>query len=351
MARTILVTGATGFTGGNLARRLAARGEHVRALVRDASKAESLIANGIDVRVGQLTSLDDVMAAARGCDQIHHIAAVFRTAGHPDSYYRDVNIGGTKNVLEAARRLDCERVVHCSTVGVHGHIEEPPASETYRFAPGDIYQRTKLEGELAVQQAARRGQRVTIVRPSPIYGEGDLRFLKLYRAVARGVFVMIGSGNPKLHLVHIDDLVDGIVLTSTSEAALGQVFILAGPQAPTLNELVGHIAHALGVAAPRWRVPLWPVKTAGIVCEWVCVPLRIEPPLHRRRVGFFTHHREFDCSKAVGLLGYAPRVSPAEGIARTAAWYRAAGYLGETAPPVTRPTAMTQPGQESPVSK
>ncbi|HET9106390.1 MAG TPA: NAD-dependent epimerase/dehydratase family protein [Steroidobacteraceae bacterium] len=327
MARTILVTGATGFTGGNLARRLAASGEHVRALVRDASKAESLRASGIDVRVGQLTSLDDVTAAARGCDQIHHIAAVFRTAGHPDSYYRDVNIGGTRNVLEAARRLDLERVVHCSTVGVHGHIEEPPASETYRFAPGDIYQRTKLEGELAVQEAARRGQRVTIVRPSPIYGEGDLRFLKLYRAVARGVFVMIGSGTPKLHLVHIDDLVDGIVLASSSEAALGEVFILAGPQAPTLNELVGHIARALGVAAPRWRVPLWPVKTAGILCESVCVPLRIEPPLHRRRVAFFTHHREFDCSKARRLLGYAPRVTPAEGIARTAAWYRAAGYL------------------------
>lgn len=351
MPRTILVTGATGFTGGHLARRLVADGEHVRALVRDASKAQSLIASGIDVRVGQLTSLDEVMAAARGCDQIHHIAAVFRTAGHPDSYYRDVNIGGTKNVLEAARRLDLERVVHCSTVGVHGHIEEPPASETYRFAPGDIYQRTKLEGELAAQAAARRGQRVTIVRPSPIYGEGDLRFLKLYRAVARGVFVMIGSGRPKLHMVHIDDLVDGIVLASTSEAALGQVFILAGPQAPTLNELVAHIAHALGVAEPRWRVPLWPVETAAVLCESVCVPLRIEPPLHRRRVAFFTHHREFDGAKAERLLGYAPRVSPAEGIARTAAWYRAAGYLGEAASSVTRPTAMTHHERHRPVSK
>jgi dihydroflavonol-4-reductase len=351
MARTILVTGATGFTGGHLARRLAARGEHVRALVRDPAQAEALNASGIEARVGQLTSLEDVTEAARGCDQIHHIAAVFRTAGHPDSYYRDVNVGGTTNVLEAARRLDLERVVHCSTVGVHGHIEEPPASETYRFAPGDIYQRTKLEGELAAQAAARRGQRVTIVRPCPIYGEGDLRFLKLYRAVARGVFVMIGSGMPKLHLVHIDDLVDGIVLASSSEAALGEVFILAGPHAPTLNELVGHIARALGVPAPRWRVPLWPVMTAGILCETVCVPLRIEPPLHRRRVGFFTHHREFDCSKAGRLLGYAPRVTPAEGIARTAAWYRAAGYLGETAPPATRPTATTRHGQHSPVSK
>jgi dihydroflavonol-4-reductase len=340
MPRTILVTGATGFTGGNLARRLAAQGDRVRALVRDAARADSLMAGGIDVRVGELTSLNDVIAAARGCDQIHHIAAVFRTAGHPDSYYREVNIGGVENVLEAARRVGCERLVHCSTGGVHGHIARPPASETYPFGPGDIYQRTKLEGELAAQAAARRGQPVTIVRPGPIYGEGDLRFLKLYRAVARGVFVMIGSGTPKLHMVHIDDLVDGILLCSTSPAALGEVFILAGPEAPTLNEIVRHIAHALGVAQPRWRIPVWPVKAAGALCELVCVPLRIEPPLHRRRVAFFTHHREFDCSKAGRLLGYAPKVRPAEGIRRVAAWYRAAGYLRPAAPAATRAGAL-----------
>ncbi|MGH8296128.1 MAG: NAD-dependent epimerase/dehydratase family protein, partial [Steroidobacteraceae bacterium] len=203
--------------------------------------------------------------------------------------------------------------------------------------------------------AARRGQRVTIVRPCPIYGEGDLRFLKLYRAVARGAFVMIGNGAPRLHLVHIDDLVDGILLCSTSEAALGEVFILGGPEAPTLNELVRHIARALGVAEPRWRIPLWPVQAAGALCEWVCVPLRIEPPLHRRRVGFFTHHREFDCSKAAQLLGYAPRVTPAEGIARTAEWYRACGYLGpaagRAAQASSRRDTVPQTGQHNPVTK
>ena len=349
MARTILVTGATGFTGGNLARRLAAQGENVRALVRDPSKAEGLAAAGIDVRAGQLTSLNDVVAAARGCDQIHHIGAVFRTAGHPDSYYREVNVGGTQNVLEAARRVGCERVVHCSTGGVHGHIANAPADETYPFGPGDVYQRTKLEGELAASAAARRGQPVVIVRPGPIYGEGDLRFLKLYRAVARGVFVMVGSGKPKLHMVHIDDLVDGFVLCSTSEAALGEIFILAGPDAPTLNELVRYIARALGVTEPRSRIPVWPVKLAGFLCESVCVPLRIDPPLHRRRVAFFTHHREFDCSKAARLLGYAPRVSSQAGIGRTADWYRAAGYLADTRS--LRATAVTPPGQRSPVSK
>ncbi len=333
MPRTILVTGATGFTGGHLARRLAARGDNVRALVRDPEKAAGLTAAGIDVRVGQLTSPGDVLAAARGCEQIHHVAGAFRTAGHPDSYYREVNVGGIHNVLEAARRVGCERVIHCSTVGVHGHIANPPASETYPFGPGDIYQRTKLEGERAASAAARSGQPVVIVRPAPTYGEGDLRFLKLYRAIARGVFVMIGSGTPKLHMVHVDDLVDGFILCSTSEAALGEIFIFAGPQALTLDELVRHIARALGVAEPRWRIPVWPVKAAAMLCESICVPLHIEPPLHRRRVGFFTHHREFDSSKAARLLGYSPKIHPAEGIARVVEWYRTVGYLPAASTP------------------
>jgi nucleoside-diphosphate-sugar epimerase len=151
--------------------------------------------------------------------------------------------------------------------------------------------------------------------------------------------------------VHIDDLVDGILLCSTSEAALGQVFILGGPDAPTLTELVRDIAHSLGVAEPKWRIPVWPVKAAGLLCESVCVPLGIEPPLHRRRVGFFTHHREFDCSKAARILGYSPKVSAACGIQRTADWYRAAGYLAQAAPGAARPGAMQPPRQRSPVAK
>jgi len=90
------------------------------------------------------------------------------------------------------------------------------------------------------------------------------------------------------------------------------------------------------------------VYGAAFLCETLCVPLRLDPPLHRRRVAFFTHHREFDCSKAVRLLGYVPRVSAAEGIARTAQWYRSAGYLGAVG---TRPGAMAHGGRHSTASK
>jgi dihydroflavonol-4-reductase len=322
-----LVTGATGFLGGSLAVGLKSAGHRVRALVRPGSSTERLERAGIEIVEGQLTDAADVMAAANGCDQIYHNAAVFRTAGHPDSYYRDVNVGGTVHVLEAARRLGCERVVHCSTGGVHGHVEDPPADEGYRFQPGDIYQQSKLEGEQAAAAAARSGQPVTIFRPGAMYGEGDLRFLKLFRAIRNGRFAMIGSGNVRLHMVHIDDVVRGAMLCGSKPAAIGETFIIAGPEAPTLNELVGVAATAMHVRKPFLRIPLWPVYAAGWLCEKMCVPLGIDPPLHRRRVGFFTHNREFSIDKSRRLLGFNPLISVHEGVKRTANWYVEEGHL------------------------
>lgn len=323
----MLVTGANGFTGSHLARRLLSEGHQVRALVRPGARTGELQAAGIEICNGQLTHPADVRNAAAGCDQIYHIAAAFRTAGHPDRYYHDVNVGGTMNVLDAAQAAGCERVIHCSTGGVHGHIEQPPANEDYRFKPGDIYQESKVAAEALVGERVAKGERIAVFRPAAIYGEGDTRFLKLFRSIARGRFVMVGSGQTRLHMVHVDDLCQGIALCGSRPEAVGQVFILGGPDAPTLNEICAMIAATLQVSPPRWRVPVWPVYAAGALCELLCVPLRIDPPLHRRRVSFFTHHREFDISRARQLLGYAPQVSAAEGIARTAAWYRAQGML------------------------
>jgi nucleoside-diphosphate-sugar epimerase len=322
-----MVTGATGFTGGHLARALVRAGHEVRALVRPGSAYAELSGAGVEICEGQLTSVADVIAAARGCEQIYHIAAVFRTAGHPDSYYREVNVGGTLNVLEAGRRHGCERVVHCSTGGVHGHVQDPPADENYRFQPDDIYQQTKVEAEAEIAAAIGKGQPVTVFRPGAIYGEGDLRFLKLFRSIQKRRFVMIGSGRTRLHMVHVADLVQGIILCGSRQEALGQTFLLAGPEAPTLDEIAAITAEIVGVPRPRLHIPVWPVYTAGWLCEMICVPFGIDPPLHRRRVGFFTHHREFDIGKARRLLGYAPEISVRQGIERTVRWYAARGLM------------------------
>jgi nucleoside-diphosphate-sugar epimerase len=323
----VLVTGATGFTGKHLARALAAAGHSVRALVRPSKRVRALADDGIDVFEGQLTSAEDVHEAASGCVRIYHLAAAFRNVAHTDDHYWRVNVGGTLNVLAAARAHGCERLVHCSTGGVHGHIERPPADETYRFMPGDVYQKTKLEAELAVAAAAEGGFPVSIVRPGAIYGEGDMRFLRLFRAIQRRRFAMVGSGRTRLHMVHIDDMVQGLMLAGSHPDARGETFLIAGAEAPTLNELVALIADVVGAPRPTVHVPVWPVKAAAFLCEVSCAGLGVEPPLHRRRVGFFTHHREFCITKARRMMAYEPRVKLAEGLRRTAAWYAAAGLL------------------------
>jgi dihydroflavonol-4-reductase len=328
----VLVTGATGFVGSHLAHALVGAGNAVRALVRPGDGARQLAESGIEVFEGQLTSPDDVKNAAEGCGAIYHLAAAFRSVAHSDEYYWRVNVGGTLNVLAAARAHGCERLVHCSTGGVHGHIEHPPADETYRFKPGDVYQRTKLEAELAAAAAGKEGLPVSIVRPGAIYGEGDMRFLRLFRAIQQHRFAMVGSGNTRLHMVHVDDMVRGLMLAGSHPNAAGETFIIAGSEAPTLNEIANAVADAMGVRRPILHVPVWPVYAAAVLCETVCVRLGVEPILHRRRIGFFTHHREFDISKARRLIAYEPRTTLREGVYRTARWYAQAGLIAPLKP-------------------
>jgi nucleoside-diphosphate-sugar epimerase len=168
---------------------------------------------------------------------------------------------------------------------------------------------------------------VVIVRPIGIYGPGDTRFLKMFRGLARGRFPMLGRGRVFYHLTYIDDLVDGFRLCGEHPAAAGRTYILGGAAYTTLAELVALVAHEVGGRPPRLHLPIWPVWLAGALCEGVCVPLGIEPPLYRRRVDFYRKSRAFDISRARRELGYNPGVSLQEGIRRTADWYRAQGLL------------------------
>jgi dihydroflavonol-4-reductase len=328
----VLVTGATGFTGGHLAQHLAARGDEVKALVRPRSRARfdasPLPARGIAAVEGDLGEPAALRRATEGVDVVYHIAATYREAGQPDAAYRAINVDGTRHVLEAARAAGARRVVHCSTGGVHGHIANPPANEDAPFNPGDVYQDTKLEAEQAAREFGKTtGFDVVVARPIGIYGPGDTRFLRMFRGLARGKFPMIGSGKPYYHLTFIDDLLEGFRLCGTVPAAAGRTYILAGPRYTTLEQLVRLVANELKVEPPKFHWPVWPFWTAGLLCEMVCVPLRIEPPIFRRRVDFYTKSRAFDTTRARTELGFAPRVDLEEGIKRTADWYRREGLL------------------------
>ncbi len=328
----VLITGATGFTGGHLATTLAARGDEVRALVRPKSRARfdrsPLAAAGVTAVEGDLTNAASMRRAAQGVEVVYHIAATYREAGQPDAAYQAINVQGTRHVIEAARDGGARRVVHCSTGGVHGHIANPPANEDAPFNPGDVYQETKLEAEqLACEFGRSTGLDVVVARPIGIYGPGDTRFLKMFRGLARGRFPLIGSGQVFYHLTFIDDLVEGFRLCGTVPGAAGRTYLLAGPRYTTLEALLGLVAKELNVEPPKTHLPVWPFWTAGLLCEMACIPLRIEPPLYRRRVDFYTKSRAFDTTRARTELGFAPRVDLEEGIRRTAVWYRREGWL------------------------
>ncbi len=324
-----LVTGATGFTGGALARAMQQRGYAVRALVRDpaSASAQSLASLGIELVQGDIRDRDAVIAAAQGVELIQHIAAVFRTAGHDDQYYHDVNDLAVGHIIDAARAHDVPRTVHCSTVGVHGHVSKIPSDETAPYNPGDVYQVTKLAGEKRFLAAMADGLPGVLFRPAGMYGPGDMRFLKVFRGVQKGRFPMFGSGEVTYQFTYIDDMVDGIILCGEHEGAQGGTFIVCGDGWISLNRFVALVAAAVGGRPPRVHLPLGPLLLAAKACETVCKPFGIDPPLHKRRAEFYIKARAFSNARIKSTLGYQPKISMEEGVYRTAVWYHEQGLI------------------------
>ncbi|MDZ7369675.1 MAG: NAD-dependent epimerase/dehydratase family protein [candidate division KSB1 bacterium] len=325
-----LVTGASGFTGSYMVRNLLDHGYQVRVLVRRTANLDSLRLLPVEIAFGDLRRPEEVAEAVRGVDMVFHIAALYRAANLPDSEYYAVNVQGTKNVLDAALSCGVKRVLHCSTCGIYGHVKQPPADESTPADPQDVYQETKWQAEqLAMEYYRRDALPVTIVRPVGIYGPGDTRMLKMYRSVQQGRFILFGGGNVKYHLTFVTDTVEGFRLAAEAPQGVGQAYNIAGEEYTTLRGFAEMIAAELGVKPPRLRLPVWPLEAAAVVCETICVPLRIQPPIFRRRVHIFTHDRAFSIEKAKRELGFKPQVGMAEGIHRTAVWYIQQGYLKE----------------------
>jgi dihydroflavonol-4-reductase len=321
----IAITGATGFTGGALARRLVAMGYRVRALTR--RLPDDAHANGIEWVMGSLSDRDALAALVQGAQCCFHIAAMYRSEGSRDEFMA-VNRDSTRDLLAISRTAGVQRFIYCSSIGVHGHVAVTPADEDAPFDPRDPYQESKLEAEaLCREEMTRPGMHVVIVRPCAIYGPGDTRMLKMFRLVQQRRFIFIGSARPNFHPVYIDDLVDGFLLAMTSADAPGGTFILGGRDYLPLRAYVATAAQTLQVPPPQLVLPYKLVNALARGCELLCAPLGIQPPLHRRRLTFFKHNRAFSIARAQQALGYAPAVGLEEGFRRTVAWYRAEGML------------------------
>ncbi len=326
----ILVTGGTGFTGKALVKRLLESGHTVVALdYKEGVKTQELRDWGAEVVIGSVTDADVVERVSRGVEVVHHLAAAFRELDVPDSYYEEVNVGGTLTMLEGAIRHGARKFVYCSTCGVHGNVANPPADESAPIAAADYYQQTKYAAEPIVHQAHESGDIETVtLRPAAIYGPGDPeRFFMIFKRAASGRFPMFGSGATLYHPLYIDSLVEAFVLAQEQGKGAGKPYLIADADYLSIEQLVRAVGAALDVDVKIPHYPLAPLVIAGHVCEKLCKPLRIAPPIFPRRVDWFRQNRAFDIGAARRDLGYDPQVDIHEGLRRTAEWYKAEGYL------------------------
>jgi len=326
--KRIAVTGATGFLGSHLTERFISDGNQVKIFVRDLKKADVFEGRVEKIVVGDIADQNRLNELMQGVDIAIHLVSNFRVAAGPPESYRKINVEGTKAALRAARVQGVRRFVYCSTIGVHGSVKDTPATEKSPYNPGDLYQETKTEAEQFCLAASKEeGMEIVVVRPTSLYGPGDMRMLKMFKMLAKKTFFTVGPCNENFHAVYIDDIVEGFLKVIETPGISGEVFLIGGPEYLPLKAYINTAADALSAPPPFLHFPYWFFYSAAVVCESICVPFGIEPPLHRRRVRFFKNNRAFSIKKAQDVLGYQAKVSLKEGMKRTVDWYRQKGFL------------------------
>ncbi len=327
----LYITGASGFIGCQLAQYARQRGYAVTAASAVRNDAERqrvawLERAGIAVEAVSLEDRAALLASLRGQQVVIHLAAAQHEAHAPESYFHRVNVEGTRRLLEAASNAGVRRFVHGSTIGVYGAARDAELDESSPLAPDNPYGRTKADAE-SVVRAFSGLLEVCIVRISETYGPGDLRLLKLFRAIRSGRYATLGPGTNEHQLIYVDDLLEGLLKAATLPQAVGETFVLAGEERLTTNAMTAIISAAVGRPRLPRHVPLWPFSACAVVCEATLKPLGLKPPLSRRRLDFFRKSFRFSTSKTRVLLDSQAHVRFTEGAYRTAQWYRAQGLL------------------------
>jgi nucleoside-diphosphate-sugar epimerase len=324
----ILVTGASGFLGGNLIRRLLADGVPTRALARSQARAERLANEGADAIVGDITDEHALEAALDGVTIVYHLAGRLLVPGIPAEEYHRTHVVGTQRLLDFCRRKTAlKRFVHCSTTGVLGITGDTPADEDAPLCPTNVYEATKAEAELTVRKASESGLPTVIVRPGLVYGPRDLHLLRFFRAVLHGRFRPIGQRPVLLHPIYVDDLTEAMVRCGKWPLAVGECFNVAGREPVQLAALAATIARAGGTSLPRGTIPLPVAKLVGGLGDLLPGRLRRFAPLTRSRIDFLTNSRVYDVTKIRLLLDFTAPTDLATGVERTLSWYRDQGYL------------------------
>ena len=333
----LFVTGATGFIGAHFIERALEAGHSVVGLYRSENArqralVERLSNRGAVLHRGDVLQLDSFRECLIGAECVCHFAAAFRESGADDVYFDRTNVQGTVNVLNAASAAHVRRFVYCSTAGIHGQRVKGIIDERAPIRPWNSYERSKVAAEAQVRKRSRAGgMEYVILRPTAVYGPRDERLLKLFRSVGKGRFPLFGRGEGRRHMVYVTDLADAFLRACTVPAAANQDLIIAGPEAVPLRGMLELLARTCNRRTFGPRFPLKPMIWLAAFTEDVCKPLKIKPPLYRRRMDFYLNDAAFSSQRARAVLGWTPKVSLAEGLTTTSRSIkqRSAGSGGE----------------------
>lgn len=326
---TVLVTGATGFLGSALVTELIKQKQPVRVLARDEAKARSQFGDAVDIAVGEITDAAQVQRAVEGATVVYHFAGRLYHPSTPTELYYRTHVEGTRILLDACKgQNQLQRIVHCSTTGVHGVTGKTPAAEDAPFAPTNPYEETKLQGELLALTAWKEdGLPVSVARPGLVYGPGDLHLLGFFSSIKKGRPCLIDGGKALIHPIYIDDMTAAFLLCAERPRAVGHSYNIAGDHPVSFRELATAIARSLDKPLPGGDIPLWLANLASDVFALVPGIRGENAPLTRSRVKFLTNSRVYDIGRARSELGFAPTISLEEGMQRTAEWYYKHEYV------------------------
>lgn len=324
---TVLVTGASGFLGGALARRLAADGAYVKAFARSAATAPILQNHErIEPVQGDITDPASLSAAVQGCDYVLHSAVAFTDI----ATQRVVNVEGTRHVMEAAAAANVKRVVHVSTIATYGYNRSGDITEDMPLqrARAEPYNITKIEAEAVVRAVgAERGVSYSIIRPAMIYGpRSGMWTARLFRLARRPILPFVGRGDGSAHPIYVDDVVDLCLVLATHPATDGEAFNCAPDPAPTWRDWLGRYQQMAG-RKNNW-LALPPALVMGLARGAAAIapassPIKDAPDFIQSSQQTFT----FKMDKARDLLGWQPQVDLDRGMAHSADWLREVGLL------------------------
>lgn len=317
----IAVTGSTGFLGKNLIKAFVKSGYKVRALVRKSSRTDDLKIKGVSLVTGDITDLASLRNFIdSSVVEVYHAAGILGHEKKTDAEFWKINVNGTKNLIEACSNKNIRRLIHISSAGVIGPVDEPPAGERSKARPSNVYELTKLEAEkLVIKLCPKKRIPYTVVRPEFLYGPGDKHVYKLFQAIKKGHFVLINRGKSLLHPTYIDDFLAAIMKIRKTKKTIDQTYIIAGPSPLSVKEIAETIGNEFG----RYNFISLPLGMARLAAAFFEIVNKCGFPLifSQGQVNFFTQNRVFTTKKAFVDFGFIPQTNFKSGVHQTINWY------------------------------